>query len=455
LTRPTWPSQISARCAQLLIIIGMFSAFVLSPGTGALALEPGEVLVVVNTAVPAGGKLAAHYMKQRGVPEENIVRVSVPDDETISRRQYDEKIAAPVRRALTEREPRRRIRCLLLLYGMPLRVTAPEIGPDDQRQIAALERRREETRRRIEALPAGAKEEKERLTRDVTAVDADIARAQKSDQSASVDSEIALAAAGDYPLAGWLPNPFFLGNRKETSGIDKSRVLMVSRLDGPDEKSVRRIIDDSLAAEKQGLSGTAYFDARWPEPAGAPKGGYEFYDASIHRAARRVAESGRMPVKVDSTERLFQPGDCPDAALYCGWYSLAEYVDAFTWKPGAVAYHIASSECVTLKQKGSRVWCKRMLEEGAAAVIGPVEEPYVEAFPVPEIFFALLVDGYLSLAECYAASTPWLSWRMVLIGDPLYRPFAGAKPIARQGADQRLVAFTQPIAPVLDEFLPK
>jgi len=184
------------------------------------------------------------------------------------------------------------------------------------------------------------------------------------------------------------------------------------------------MIDDSLAAEKQGLSGTAYFDARWPEPAVAPKGGYAFYDASIHRAARIVSQSSRMPVKLDAAEKLFQPGDCPDAALYCGWYSLGNYVDAFTWKPGAVAYHIASSECATLKQKGSRVWCKRMLEEGAAAVVGPVDEPYVEAFPVPEMFFHLLVDGYYTLAECYFLSTPWLSWRMVLIGDPLYRPFA-------------------------------
>ena len=408
---------------RIAIIVGMLSAAVLSLGADALALEPNEVLVVVNTGVPAGGKLAAYYMKQRGVPEENIVRVSVPDGETVSRRQYDERIADPVRHALTGSESRRRIRCLLLMYGLPLRVMAPEIGPEDKRQIATLEQRREETRRRIEALPAGAKEEKERVAKDMAAVDADIARVQKSDHSASVDSEIALVAAGDYPLAGWVPNPFFLGTQKKELDVGKSRVLMVSRLDGPDEKIVQRIIDDALAAEKQGLSGTAYFDARWPEKAAAPKDGYELYDASIHRAARRVAASGRMPVKLDSTERLFQPGDCPDAALYCGWYSLAEYVDAFAWKPGAVAYHIASSECMTLKQKDSRVWCKRMLEKGAAAVIGPVDEPYAQAFPVPEIFFALLVDGYLTLAECYAASTPWLSWRMVLVGDPLYRPF--------------------------------
>ena len=69
------------------------------------------------------------------------------------------------------------------------------------------------------------------------------------------------------------------------------------------------------------------------------------------------------------------------------------------------------------------MWCKRMLEEGVAATIGPVQEPYVQAFPLPEIFFKYLADGYLTLAECYALSTPFLSWKMVLIGDPLYRPF--------------------------------
>jgi uncharacterized protein (TIGR03790 family) len=416
---------------RFAVIIGLLAAAGLTPGAGALALEPGEVLVVVNSAVPAGAALAAYYMKQRGIPGENLVRVSCPDAETISREHYNAKIADPVRRALTESEERRRIRCLLLMYGMPLRVMAPELSLEEKWQVTNLQRRREETRLRMEVLPVDAQEEKERLTKDLAAVDAEIAGAQKSDYSAAVDSEIALVAAGGYPLAGWVANPFFMGNRKKKPDADKPRVLMVSRLDGPSEEIVRRVIDDSLAAEKRGLSGAAYFDARWPEPVGEPQGGYALYDASIHRAARRLAESGRMPVKIDSTERLFQPGECPDAALYCGWYSLAQYVDAFAWTPGAVAYHIASSECATLKQKGSQVWCKRMLEKGAAAVIGPVDEPYVRAFPVPEIFFALLGDGYLTLAECYAAATPWFSWRMVLVGDPLYRPFAGHRAARR------------------------
>ena len=41
------------------------------------------------------------------------------------------------------------------------------------------------------------------------------------------------------------------------------------------------------------------------------------------------------------------------------------------------------------------------------------------------LFFRFLLDGYWTLAEAYALSKPFLSWQMVLIGDPLYRPFRG------------------------------
>jgi uncharacterized protein (TIGR03790 family) len=144
-----------------------------------------------------------------------------------------------------------------------------------------------------------------------------------------------------------------------------------------------------------------------------------------------------MPVVVNNEPELFKTGECPGAALYCGWYSLGQYVPAFTWQKGAVGYHIASSECSTLKRKDSQVWCKRMLEEGVAATLGPTSEPYVQAFPVPEIFFGLLLDGRLSLAECYALSKPFWSWQMVLIGDPLYRPFALAGGEKAQGKRQK------------------
>ena len=202
---------------------------------------------------------------------------------------------------------------------------------------------------------------------------------------------------------------------------------MVSRLDGSSPKIVRRIIQDSIQVEKNGLRGRAYFDARWPKPKDPAKGGYRIYDRSIHNAALKLKASGMMKTTLNADQHLFQPGEAPDAALYCGWYSLGKYVDAFTWQAGAVGYHIASSECTTLKKWGSQVWCKMMLEKGVAATLGPVAEPYVQAFPLPEVFFSLLIDGYLTLTECYFVSLPFLSWQMMLIGDPLYRPFYAHK----------------------------
>ncbi len=68
-----------------------------------------------------------------------------------------------------------------------------------------------------------------------------------------------------------------------------------------------------------------------------------------------------------------------------------------TGNGGAVGYHIASGECGTLRAGSSQAWCKRMLEDGVAATLGPVGEPYVQAFPPPEIFFALLLDGSYTL----------------------------------------------------------
>jgi uncharacterized protein (TIGR03790 family) len=66
-----------------------------------------------------------------------------------------------------------------------------------------------------------------------------------------------------------------------------------------------------------------------------------FFDRPIHPAGELVRKSGRMPVVIDDKEQLFKEGECPDAALYCGWYSLASYTDAFSWKHGAVGYHLA------------------------------------------------------------------------------------------------------------------
>lgn len=412
----------------------------------ASALTPAEILVVVNDRVAGGRELAAHYMRARGVPADNLIALQVSRGETMPRREYEEAVAAPIRRAVEARAESRPVRCLLLMFGMPLRVLPPEPAPEEIARLEALGQWKRMVAAELDQRAENTGPAVEGLKRRLAEFDAEALRLSKADQSAALESELMLVASGPYPLSGWVPNPLFLPHRGKNGVAEGRSVIMASRLDGPDLSTVRRMIDDSLAAEATGLDGRACFDARWPASPEAPKDPYLLFDRAIHRAAAILRASGRIAVTLEETGALFQPGRCPDPGLYCGWYSLGRYVDAFGWKPGAVGYHVASSECVSLKTPANTQWCQRLLESGAAATIGPVEEPYLQAFPPPDLFFGLLVGGRLTLAECYAASTPFLSWRMVLIGDPLYRPFArsAAGPKADGAADDAQTAAAPP-----------
>jgi uncharacterized protein (TIGR03790 family) len=247
---------------------------------------------------------------------------------------------------------------------------------------------------------------------------------QKNESYASFDSELSLVAWGDHAINRWQPN--YLNVRFRDSAITVLRpTYMVARIDAPTLKVARQMIDSAIKIESEGLKGKAYFDGRGladGEDQVQP-GSHADYDRSVLQVANVLKEHGNLEVVLNTSSELFQPGDCPDAAIYCGWYSLANYVDAFDWAEGAVGYHIASSEADTLHKADSNVWCKRMLEDGVCATLGPVYEPYVVAFPRPEQFFLLLLSGKYTLAECYWMSAPFNSWTMTLIGDPLYNPF--------------------------------
>ncbi|MEJ2226278.1 MAG: TIGR03790 family protein [Syntrophobacterales bacterium] len=240
---------------------------------------------------------------------------------------------------------------------------------------------------------------------------------------AAVDSELTLLLVKNYPRVHWMPNPLHRRYDKEPSMREfRQAVVMVGRLDGPTPEIARRLVNDALKTERDGLHGTCYLDARGLK--GKERvGSYAWFDAHLEHLAELMKKRSTMKVVLDLRPGLFLRGSCPQAALYCGWYSLRKYVPSCTWQRGAVAYHVASGEATTLRKPGSQVWCKRMLEEGVAATLGPVAEPYLTAFPLPDDFFPLLMTGKLSLLEVYFRTIPHLSWQMILIGDPLYKPF--------------------------------
>lgn len=399
--------------ALVLAILVFATVSFLSAGS-ADALDAEQLLVVANDRMTGSVDIADYYMKARSIPGENLVTVSLSTAETISRDEFVENLLQPIQRHLQSKSEKGRIISgIVLVYGVPLKVQPPPLDWNDQDTLQKLQREREkltESASKDEAISEKLKD----ISQNINAL-------LGTNKRAAVDSELMLAKSNNHKLAGWLENPYFLGFQQKMTLLGKNDVMLVARLDGPDEKTVYRLIDDALAAEKEGLAGKAYFDARWPPNEAKAKSGYKLWDASLHRAAALVEK--RLSVHLDQSPELLAPGSAPDAALYCGWYSLARYVDSFTWAKGAIGYHIASAECSTLKKKDSQVWCLQMLNHGVAATIGPVYEPYVQGFPLPEIFFGMLVEGYMNLGESYLVSLPFVSWQMILVGDPLYKPF--------------------------------
>jgi uncharacterized protein (TIGR03790 family) len=240
--------------------------------------------------------------------------------------------------------------------------------------------------------------------------------------NASLDSELTLLwwDRGDYTVAGRMSNPIF-HSRATMQSLQILPIVMVARLDAPTPELARRLVDQALTAEQHGLSGKFYLDAQGLKP---DAGSYGFYDQSLRDLAALVRRATSYEVRLDDTSQRFsQPGQAPDVALYIGWYRLRSYENAFSFNPGAIGYHIASGEAVSLHDPDEPGWCKNALEHGITATLGSIGEPFLDSFPPPKDFGALLLSGRYTLVEAYYLTTRYVSWRMVLMGDPLYNPW--------------------------------
>ncbi len=250
-------------------------------------------------------------------------------------------------------------------------------------------------------------------------LDAQVTYLTPTASGAATDNELALLWWDYYPRQRWLANPLnfnFAGNAPPT--------LMVMRLDGPDPATVVKMMHTSVDVEKTGLTGTFAIDARGLSPLddkGNPSAFGQF-DETLRRLATIVRTKTKLTLAFDDQDIVFPPHYVKNVACYVGWYSVSHYIPGCDFNPGAIGYHIASYEMVTLHFP-SPEWVRGLLTDGVVATLGPVAEPYLAAFPRPDEFFPLLLTGKLTLAEVYWKTTPMTSWMITFIGDPLYTPY--------------------------------
>jgi uncharacterized protein (TIGR03790 family) len=262
------------------------------------------------------------------------------------------------------------------------------------------------------------------------------------DSEASVDNELAILWWGLYPRFRWQPNPL---NYKYAE-LRAKPTMMVMRLDGAGPDQVRSIIDTSIKVEQEGLQGRVVLDSRGiaPQNASGRTDLYGVYDQSIRNLEVLLHTRSKLPMLVDDRAALIPPGAVKDCGVYCGWYSPGKYVNSVSFVPGAIAMHIASYEMTTL-HNATEAWCRNQLDAGAVATVGPVAEPYLHAFPAPDEFFPVLFTGQLTLAETYWSTNPLVSWKMAIVGDPLYTPFKKSPALKPQDLPARMRGmFTAP-----------
>lgn len=175
--------------------------------------------------------------------------------------------------------------------------------------------------------------------------------------------------------------------------------------------------DRTISAERHELLGRAYLDVRGPH-----KQGERWLEAvarqldKLHFDPEVRLQSGTFPVG----PRFDEP------ALYFGWY--ARYLNGpftlpnFRFAPGAIALHIHSNSAETLRSTTTG-WCGPLVARGAAVTCGAVFEPYLELMHQPQLLLRMLARGH-NLGDAAYYAVPALSWQNIVIGDPLYRPFA-------------------------------
>ena len=356
------------------------------------------VAILYNSALPESRELAAAYAQARAIPENHLLGIDLPDTGEISRSDFNQGLRDPLaaeflRRGWLTRErtpegtyrvTKTAIKVLVCMRGVPYKIPT--------------------------SAPLPRKDEKGQ----------ELPRWHLKQDDASVDGELALLGNTAYALPGPLENSYFKSSDPiVTTTADP--FLLVGRIDGPSWETCRQLIKDTVEVEKTGLWGMCYLDF-----AKKSDGGYQLGDDWIESIARTNRTAGIATVIDRHRDTYVTNYPMTHAGLYFGWYTTdrnGPFLNKeFRFRKGAVAVHLHSFSATDLRNAGTH-WTGPLLAAGAAATVGNVWEPFLQLTHHFDILHDRLLRGF-TLAEASYMALPSLSWQAVVIGDPLYRPFA-------------------------------
>ncbi len=349
------------------------------------AAAPPEVVVVLNDSDPLSRSVAEYYMRRRGIPASQLVRLKTSRGEEIQRQEFEREIRGPLAQYLTRRG--RLPTYLVLCQGVPLKIS----GSGD------------------------------RMTTEAASVDSELAALK-----------LELTSGKRIPLRGSLPNPYF-----QWKGKGAPPIFLTTRLAGFQFADIKALIDRSLAAQSQPAShGRIVLDQN--EPGIESDGNLWLFRTAKQFPARRVV--------LEETNAAVQ--GLGNVAAYAGWGSndrtrrtvLKGVRDLrIRFVPGAIATEYVSTNGRSFREPPPQwrfgEWndltayfegtpqslTGDLIRAGVTGASGHVYEPFLHLTPRPDVLFPAYLLERATLGEAFWRSIPAISWMNIVVGDPLCR----------------------------------
>jgi uncharacterized protein (TIGR03790 family) len=337
-------------------------------------------LIVINDNSSLSREIGEYYARRRKIPGKNICRIRTTQQENIARQDYNREIAAPIADFLRTNQLVESVLYIVTTAGVPLRVV--------------------------------------RTSGDGMTTD-----------QAAVDSELTLLyedihSGHPHALTGSLHNPFF-GKRDAKFTHPQFPIYLVTRLAAYDFDGVKGMIDRALEAKNRGKF---VIDLK-------ASGGSETGDDWLRHAAALLPEERTI---FDQSMKVLY--DQTDVIGYASWGSndpnRNQRFVRFHWLPGAIMTEFVSSNARTFVRPpdnwnisdwaSPKLWyadspqsmTADYILEGATGASGHTDEPYLTMTPRPDFLLPAYYHGR-NLAESYYLAIPALSWKNIVLGDPL------------------------------------
>lgn len=374
------------RCAALLAVLAL----------AARAQTPlnERVLVVYNADAPESKQVASYYMSKRAIPADNVCKISVSSNDQIKQAEYDANVKRPLQKCL-EKAGKDKILYIVFSYRTPWLLEFPP-----PQETYALDQ----------------------FIADIW----DEYLPERAANQAEVQPYFGKAQSEGDLYEPYVP----LADYRQQANA--RRIYSVWRLDAASAAVAKGMVDKALHAEAHGLEGNGCFDRRTDPTTSVPDWAYGGGDWDIHQAAEMARRAG-FPVTEDGHSEEYgtapAPLRCDHAALYAGWYTLNHYNDAFSWNPGAIGIHLDSASATN--PRGGSNWAAGAIAHGITVTAGATTEPYLDNLPHPDQALWYLFHG-ANVGDALLRSERLLKWRIINVGDPLYRPFPKSAELAER-----------------------